>query len=64
MKFYVATIVNYVIVEADNEVDAIKAARPKLSELAGREITGRVLVRPATDEEIKFDQWHRDHVDA
>jgi predicted Co/Zn/Cd cation transporter (cation efflux family) len=66
--FYVATRARYVLVEAANESEARKLGQPALQEFhaevsarIGRELPVEIrVIRPATDDEIELEQWHRE----
>ena len=63
--YYVATLSQYVLVDAD-EAAARIAGQAALAELDGG-CRGRVpvvirTIRPATDDEIELDRWHREAV--
>ena len=59
MKYHVATLAKYVLVDAENDADARQRGEVALRELdAGRLINIRT-VRPATADEIEFDRQHR-----
>ena len=66
--YYVATLSSYVLVEAASEDDARCLGRVALAALFA-DYRGDLnveirTVRPATDEEIEFWQWHRESLDA
>ena len=63
--FYVATLAQYVLVEAENESQARTLAIPELEKLQvgpNRPVSIRT-VRPATDDEIELANWHREMAD-
>lgn len=66
--YYVATLSRYVLVEAKSEEDARCLGRVALAALFANyrgDLNIEIrTVRPATDEEIKFWQWHRESLDA
>jgi hypothetical protein len=63
--YYVATLANYVLVEAENEAQARELGQVALEKLyaeAGRQIGKNVpvnilVVRPAITDEIEFCRW-------
>ncbi len=63
--YYVATLAKYVLVEAENEVQARELGRVALEELhaevgrrLGKDLPVNILVvRPATTDEIEFCRW-------
>ncbi len=67
--FYVATRAFYVLVEAANETEARQLGQPALQKLQA-DVSARVrelpveirVVRPATDDEIELEDWHREMV--
>ena len=66
--YYVATLSRYVLVEAANEEDARCLGRVALAALFA-DYRGDLnieirTVRPATDEEIEFWQWHNESLEA
>jgi hypothetical protein len=66
--FYVATLARYVLVEAENEVQARERGKPALEKLYAelRERQGTEMpveirtVRPATTDEIEFCRWNEE----
>jgi hypothetical protein len=66
--YYVATLARYVLVEAANEDEACRLAKPKLYDLYaevrrefGMDTPIRIqTVRPATPEEIELQDWHEE----
>ena len=66
--YYVATLAQYVLVEAANETTAalIGAERIALLSTPVREASTIQIrtIRQATTEEIEFDAWHQAQVDA
>lgn len=66
--YYVATLARYVLVEAENEDKARRLGGDALAALFAelrRSINIEIrTVRPATDEEIEFWQWHQKSLDA
>ena len=66
--YYVATLSRYVLVEAASEEDARCLGRVALAALFADnrgDLNIQIrTVRPATDEEIEFWQWHRESVAA
>ncbi|WP_417851062.1 hypothetical protein [Thalassoglobus sp.] len=64
MKFYVATRVHYVLVEADDEPEARTRAEPMLKELVTHNFPIEIhTVRHATADEIHLWDWHHEMVD-
>ena len=66
--YYVATLSSYVLVEAASEDDARCLGRVALAALFA-DYRGDLnveirTVRPATDEEIEFWQWHRESLEG
>jgi hypothetical protein len=66
-KFYVATRAFYVLVEAADEAEARRLGEPALQQLQAdvsthvRELPVEIrVVRPATDDEIELEKWHRE----
>ena len=65
-KYYVATLARYVLVEAENELQARERGRPALNEQYAdlRERLGKDVpieirtVRLATEDEVKLSKWH------
>ncbi len=60
--YYVATLANYVLVDATNEIDARQLGRAALTELAGNATPNIRTVRPATCDEIGFWRWSQNAV--
>ena len=68
--YLVATLARYVLVEAENEVEARRKGEPALHSLYAdlREKLGHDVpieirtVRPATKDEIELWQWHHEMV--
>lgn len=64
MRYYVATRVHYVLVEADDEAEAQTNAEPLLKELTTHNFPIEIhTVRPATEDEIELWDWHHEMVD-
>jgi hypothetical protein len=64
--FYVATIAQYVLVEAANEEDARLRGHEALRALDPRRTAPiRIgIIRPATADEIELQRWHQQALDA
>jgi hypothetical protein len=68
MTFYVATLVRYVLVEAENEAQARERGAAALEELYAdlrrqfdAEMPVNILtVRPATSDEVEFSRWNEE----
>ncbi len=67
--YYVATRAFYVLVEAANETEARQLGQPALQKLQAnvsaqvRELPVEIrVVRPATDDEVELENWHREMV--
>jgi hypothetical protein len=68
MTYYVATLVRYVLVEAENEVQARERGAAALEELYAElrrqfdsEMPVNILtVRPATSDEVEFSRWNEE----
>ena len=66
--YYVATLARYVLVEAENEVQARDLGHAALHDLyadvrsrLGRDVPINILtVRPATGDEIELRRWHQE----
>jgi hypothetical protein len=65
--YYVATLGAYVLVDAENEVEARELGQPALEERYAEVRKGRPdapvvirTVRPASDDEIQLWQWHQE----
>lgn len=63
--YYVATLANYILVDAANETAANETAACELGRAALAELTGNATpnirtIRPATDDEIELSQWHQE----
>lgn len=58
--YYVATLANYVLVDAADETDARELGRAALIELTGNATPNIRTLRPATDDEIDFWRWHQE----
>ena len=57
IRFYVATLANYVLVAADSPETAYAAALPLLAAMTGRQPV-IVALRPASPEEIELQDFH------
>ena len=65
--YYVATLACYVLVEAENELDAEVKGHPALHDLyaersnrLGRDVPIHIVtIRPASSQEIELGKWHR-----
>ena len=66
--YYVATLANYVLVEAPDETAARSLGLERLASLSSpaRDINSIRIrtIRQATAEEIEFNAWHKAQVDA
>jgi hypothetical protein len=58
--YYVATLANYVLVDAANETDARELGRAALAELTGNATPNIRTIRHATGDEIELSQWHQE----
>ncbi|MGE5195523.1 MAG: hypothetical protein ACM3U2_23770 [Deltaproteobacteria bacterium] len=66
--FYVATRARYVLVEAADEAEARRLGKAALQQLhaevaqhIGRDLPVEIhVVRPATEDEIELQNWHRE----
>ncbi|MCO6455488.1 MAG: hypothetical protein J5I93_09345 [Pirellulaceae bacterium] len=58
--YYVATLANYVLVNAANETDALELGRAALIELTGNATPNIRTIRFATDDEIELSRWHQE----
>ncbi len=58
--YYVATLANYVLVDAANEIDARGLGHAALIELTGNATPNIRTVRRATGDEIDFWHWHQE----
>jgi hypothetical protein len=58
--YYVATLANYILVDAANETAACELGRAALAELTGNATPNIRTIRPATDDEIELSQWHQE----
>jgi hypothetical protein len=61
--YYVATLANYVLVNAANETDARELGRAALVELTGNATPNIRTIRLATDDEIELSRWHHEMLD-
>ena len=58
--FYVATLAQYVLVEAEDETQARQLGTEAIARL-GRNLPIIIrTIRPATSDEIEFDRWHQE----
>jgi len=58
--FYVATLAQYVLVEAEDETQARQLGTEGIAKL-GRNLPIIIrTIRPATSDEIEFDRWHQE----
>ena len=68
ITYYVATLARYVLVDAENEMQARQLGHAALYELyadlrerLGKEVPINILtIRPATTDEIDMMKWHRE----
>jgi hypothetical protein len=58
--YYVATLVNYVLVDTANETDARELGRAALAELTGNATPNIRTIRTATSDEIELSRWHHE----
>lgn len=58
--YYVATLANYVLVDAANETDARELGRAVLAELTGSATPNVQTIRLATGDEIELSRWHQE----
>ncbi len=58
--YYVATLANYVLVDAANETAARELGRAALAELTGNATPNIRMIRPATGDEIELSRWHQE----
>jgi hypothetical protein len=58
--YYVATLVNYVLVNAANESDARQRGHAALVELSGNATPNIRTIRLATGDEIELSRWHQE----
>lgn len=66
--YYVATLARYVLVDADDRDDAAAKGRRALHELYAERLDREVpihirTIRPATNDEIEFWNWHQEMVE-
>lgn len=61
--YYVATLANYVLVNAANEADARELGRAALVELTGNATPNVRTIRLATNDEIELSRWHQEMLD-
>ena len=72
IKFYVATLARYVLVDAESEAEArtkglpaLHAAYADVRERMGRDVPIQIqTVQPATQEEIALWTWHHEKLKA
>lgn len=62
MTYYVATLASYVLVEAENEIEAREMGITALQELYPERTEPFQIrvVRPATEDEKQFIAWHEE----
>lgn len=58
--YYVATLANYVLVDAANQTDARELGRAALAELTGKVTPNIRTIRLATGDEIELSRWHQE----
>lgn len=63
LTYYVATLSNYVLVNAANETDARQRGHAALVELTGNATPNIRTIRLATDDEIELSRWHQEMLD-
>lgn len=63
ITYYVATLANYVLVEAADELQARELGHAALVQLTGNATPNIRTIRHATNDEIELCRWHQEMLD-